>query len=288
MNLEIKETSKIVSRFSYLRNSIELSQTNAGETFLLTREAIPAGGVVAVWGGKAVHKNELAGLSGLATPHRVHEDFYLVSPLHDDGVDSVHYIRQSAEPNCGFQGDITLVALRDIAVGEEITYHPAMKNPELAWARTEEAEIVRKRFNGNFPSYIQSKIETDPELKVYEPFKNGAWGLLTSIDLENCDAALIRDADAIKRYVLELCDLIEMKRFGETVVVHFGEDERVAGYSMFQLIETSCISAHFANESNTSYIDIFSCKGYDPKVAAEFTRNFFKGDAMRLTVTNRF
>jgi S-adenosylmethionine/arginine decarboxylase-like enzyme len=79
-----------------------------------------------------------------------------------------------------------------------------------------------------------------------------------------------------------------MKRFGETHVVHFGEDERVAGYSMLQLIETSCISAHFANETNTSYIDIFSCKEYDPKVASEFTRNFFKGGEMRLTVTNRF
>ncbi|WP_010568258.1 S-adenosylmethionine decarboxylase [Leptospira broomii] len=288
MSLKIKEQVKIVNRFSFLRSAIEINSTESGEAFLVTREAIAAGEVVAVWGGKAVHKNELAGLSGLSTPHRVHSDFYLVSPLHDDGIDSIHYIRQSIEPNCGFQGDITLVALRDIPAGEEITYHPAMKNPELAWARTEDAEIVRNRFNGSFPSYIQSRIDADPELKVYEPFKNGAWGLLTSIDLEGCDAALIRDADAIRRYVRELCDLIEMKRFGETVVVHFGEDERVAGYSMFQLIETSCISAHFANETNTSYIDIFSCKGYDPKVAAEFTREFFKGDAMRLTVTNRF
>jgi S-adenosylmethionine/arginine decarboxylase-like enzyme len=87
---------------------------------------------------------------------------------------------------------------------------------------------------------------------------------------------------------MELCDLIEMKRFGETHVVHFGEDERVAGYSMLQLIETSCISAHFANETNTSYIDIFSCKEYDPEVASNFTKNFFKGGTMRLTVTNRF
>ncbi|PJZ70786.1 S-adenosylmethionine decarboxylase [Leptospira perolatii] len=288
MSLGTKDTLKVVNRFSYLKNSLEIGTTASGEPFVFTKAKIPAGEVVAVWGGKAVHKSELAGLSGLAAPHRVNGDFYLVSPLHDDGIDSVHYIRQSGEPNCGFQGDITLLALRDIEAGEEISYHPAMKNPELAWARSEEAEIVRKRFNGSFPTYIQSKIDSDSELKVYEPFKDGAWGLLTSIDLEGCNPDLIRDADAIKRYVLELCDLIEMKRFGETVVVHFGEDERVAGYSMFQLIETSCISAHFANETNTSYIDIFSCKGYDPKVAAEFTKQFFQGGAMRLTVTNRF
>jgi len=91
-----------------------------------------------------------------------------------------------------------------------------------------------------------------------------AWGLLSSIDLHDCDGALIRDADAIKSFVVELCERIDMKRFGECTVVDFGEDERVAGFSMVQLIETSCISAHFANETNTTYLDIFSCKYYNP------------------------
>lgn len=111
-------------------------------------------------------------------------------------------------------------------------------------------------------------------------FQDGAWALLSSIDLEDCDPNLIRDADAIRLYVVELCDLIEMKRFGE--------EEQVAGYLMVQLIETSFISAHFANVTNRSYIDIFSCKAYDPDAASEFTRKYFKGGAMRVTVTNGF
>src|ERR1041385_1790152 len=82
--------------------------------------------------------------------------------------------------------------------------------------------------------------------------KKEAWGLLASIDLHDCNAELIRDAAAIKRFVVELCDLIKMKRFGECQVVNFGEDEKVAGYSMVQLIETSCISAHFANATNAT------------------------------------
>ena len=61
-----------------------------------------------------------------------------------------------------------------------------------------------------------------------------AWGLLASIDLHECDGALIRDAEAIKRFVVELCERIDMKRFGECQVVNFGEDERVAGFSMVQ------------------------------------------------------
>jgi len=114
-----------------------------------------------------------------------------------------------------------------------------------------------------------------------------AWGILTSVDIHECDPGLIRSASAIKDFVIRLCDLIEMKRFGEPVIVHFGEDERVAGYSMTQLIETSLISAHFANQSNNIYLDIFSCKYYDPQKAAEFSRNFFKGKDANINVVLR-
>lgn len=105
----------------------------------------------------------------------------------------------------------------------------------------------------------------------------GAWGLACSFDVYNCDPATIRDADRIKQFVIKLCELIEMKRFQDTLVVDFGEDERVAGYSMVQLIETSLISAHFANQTNTTYLDVFSCKPYDPDVVEEFSKEFFGG-----------
>lgn len=112
---------------------------------------------------------------------------------------------------------------------------------------------------------------------VEQAIDQAVWGIASSFDLYNCDPETIRDAAKIKRFVAELCDLIKMKRFGETQVVHFGEDERVAGYSMVQLIETSLISAHFANLTNTTYLDVFSCKPYDPAVVAEFARKFFHG-----------
>jgi len=105
----------------------------------------------------------------------------------------------------------------------------------------------------------------------------GAWGILTSIDIHDCDPKLIRDESAIKEFVIRLCDLIEMKRFGEPRIVHFGEEERVAGFSMTQLIETSLVSGHFANLTNNVYLDIFSCKFYEPETAAEFAKKFFKG-----------
>lgn len=114
-----------------------------------------------------------------------------------------------------------------------------------------------------------------------------SWGLHSNIDLHKCDHDLIRSADKIKEYVKLLCEKIEMKRFGETVVAHFGQDPRVSGFSMTQLIETSLISGHFANESNNVYIDIFSCKFYHPWKAAEFSKTYFKAQDYNIRIVLR-
>lgn len=122
-------------------------------------------------------------------------------------------------------------------------------------------------------------------VKQYE--QGQCWGLLTSIDAKKCKGDLIRSDVAIKEFVVELCDLIKMKRFQDTVVVNFGEDEKVAGYSMVQLIETSLISGHFANLTDSAYIDIFSCKIYDPYEAAAFTKQFFGASDVEINVCFR-
>ncbi len=117
--------------------------------------------------------------------------------------------------------------------------------------------------------------------------KENAWGLLSSIDLHGCNPELIRNAEKVKQHVYELCERIGMKRFGECTVVNFGEDERVAGFSMTQLIETSLISGHYANLTNTVYLDVFSCKYYNPYEVAEFSKEFFGAKDYNLHYTLR-
>ena len=113
--------------------------------------------------------------------------------------------------------------------------------------------------------------------KEFESMK--AWGMLTSLDLSGCDTGLVENPEKIKQWIVELCDLIEMKRFGEPTVIRFGEEKRVEGYSAFQLIETSAVAAHFGIDPKIGegygYVDIFSCKHFDPWKAAEFTKKFF-------------
>ena len=99
-----------------------------------------------------------------------------------------------------------------------------------------------------------AEFETVKEQLKKRFHEKGAWGLSTSINLKNCNPKIIRDAGKIKKYVKELCKLIGMKTYGQTVVIDFGHDARVAGFSMTQLIETSLISGHFANQSNAVQI----------------------------------
>ena len=129
-------------------------------------------------------------------------------------------------------------------------------------------------------SCVCEEPEPSQELKV--------WGIASAIDIYDCDPNKIRDAVLIKNFVVELCELIQMKRFGETQVVNFGEDERVAGYSMVQLIETSLISAHFANFTNAVYLDVFSCKEYDTELVRDFSQRFFGGQRSNINVTLRY
>ena len=113
--------------------------------------------------------------------------------------------------------------------------------------------------------------------------KKDWWGCSASIDLHGCDKSLLKSPLAIKKFVKELCVVINMKRIGPTLVKRFGH-KNLRGNSMMQFIETSSIVAHFDEVWGRAFIDIFSCKTFNPKVAGKFCKEFFK--AKRLVVHN--
>ena len=52
--------------------------------------------------------------------------------------------------------------------------------------------------------------------------KKDWWGRSASIDLHGCDKSLIKSSVVIKKFVKELCIVINMKRMGPTMVKRFG------------------------------------------------------------------
>ena len=113
------------------------------------------------------------------------------------------------------------------------------------------------------------------------------WGLLVSIDLGECDHAKISDGEYIAQFARDLADEIRMKRYGEPYVVYFGAEPKVMGYSLCQLIETSMISGHFAEDTDRAFIDIFSCREFPPAKTAEYVKKYFGAGRMQYSVSFR-
>lgn len=109
------------------------------------------------------------------------------------------------------------------------------------------------------------------------------------LDLYDCDLETISSGEKIKEFVITLCDdVIHMKRYGEPLIPHFGHENPItSGYSLVQLIETSCVSAHFSEYKKSVYINIFSCAPFDPKEAEEFCKKFFKAQSVKSTLLQR-
>jgi S-adenosylmethionine/arginine decarboxylase-like enzyme len=112
------------------------------------------------------------------------------------------------------------------------------------------------------------------------------WGYHLLIDAKAGNMQAITNPEHIKEFVKVLVDKIDMVAFGPTQVVHFGEDD-LAGLTMLQLIHTSCISAHFNDCSGDFYLDIFSCRTFDIKIAEQVVQEFFNPEQMRINFLTR-
>ncbi len=88
-------------------------------------EAVTAGEIVSVWGGYVVTAGQLSLLPHEVQQHSVQIEEGLYSAT-IGGAETADFINHSCEPNLGLRGQITLVALRDVEVGEEVCFDYAM------------------------------------------------------------------------------------------------------------------------------------------------------------------
>ena len=100
------------------------------------------------------------------------------------------------------------------------------------------------------------------------------WGQHLIVDAGGCDPAALRSKETIRAFSKELVDKIGMVAYGEPRIVMFGTGLQ-KGYTLVQLIETSNISAHFVEETNDIYLDVFSCKPFRTEAAIAVFKEFF-------------
>jgi len=149
---------------------------------LLAVEAISRGEVVAVKGGHIVTTEQLESLSERLqnSDVQITNNLHLVA-LADDEYEAVMlFINHSCEPNVGFAGNVVLVAMRDIDIGEELTTDYAMFDDYEGsvdcacgrtacrvriggrdWKRTD----LQERYRGYFSWYLEQKIRDNDSVR---------------------------------------------------------------------------------------------------------------------------
>jgi S-adenosylmethionine/arginine decarboxylase-like enzyme len=100
------------------------------------------------------------------------------------------------------------------------------------------------------------------------------WGKHLILDAADCSPKMIGSEVVVANFARSLVKRIDMVPFGNPQVVMFGSGSK-KGYTLVQLIETSNITAHFVEENNSMYLDVFSCKDFDPQVVEEAVKEFF-------------
>ena len=101
------------------------------------------------------------------------------------------------------------------------------------------------------------------------------WGYHIIVNAGACDHDAITSRDNVDAFARILVRDIDMVAYGDPQIVDFGTGDK-AGFTLVQLIETSNICAHFVNELNEVYLDVFSCKSFDPEIVVNLVKQFFK------------
>ncbi|HBX76368.1 MAG TPA: SET domain-containing protein-lysine N-methyltransferase [Acidimicrobiaceae bacterium] len=158
---------------SWLIDVAEVRPAGAKGRGVFTTQALAQSTVVSGFGGHVLGRREF---SKLPIDQQVHslqiaEDLFMVCLPTSEPAD---FFNHSCEPNLGVEGNILLVATRDIAAGEELTFDYAMcdsdaydefececQTPSCRTKVTGNDWMIpelQQRYRGNFSSYLERKI----------------------------------------------------------------------------------------------------------------------------------
>ena len=112
------------------------------------------------------------------------------------------------------------------------------------------------------------------------------WGYHLMLNALACDGSAITSKQTIENFVKDLVKRIDMKAYGEPMIVDFGSGNK-AGFTLVQLIEISNICAHFCNDTGDVYLDVFSCKPFDNLTVKKCFKEYFKPLHVGLKRINR-
>ncbi len=108
------------------------------------------------------------------------------------------------------------------------------------------------------------------------------WGYHLILDCGGCAPGPMADRTQVDQWIRKLVKDIDMEPIGEPWIEYTaGHDIGKAGFTVVQVIVTSSITAHFIDNTGQIYLDVFSCKKFDPATVKNSMRNNFGATSFR-------
>lgn len=109
------------------------------------------------------------------------------------------------------------------------------------------------------------------------------YGYSLTLDIKECDSDRVSRED-ITQYLAMLCTAIDMERED----LHFWDYEddpegyqaapvHLRGVSAVQFIKTSSLVIHTLDDLKLVFVDLFSCKKFEPRLVLQLSESFFRG-----------
>lgn len=177
--IKTEPTYKSNRTYSWLSNKVFVKNTTKYGMGVYSIEKIPKNENIAVFGGYVMTRKEEEEASSDVYDNAIQIDENLViGAKSQDGIEDASMFNHSCDANAGIKGQIILVAMRDIEIGEQITFdfgtvlfHPEEAKPykfkclceskacrgiitDEDWKNKE----LQKKYDGFFSLHIQEKI----------------------------------------------------------------------------------------------------------------------------------
>jgi len=115
------------------------------------------------------------------------------------------------------------------------------------------------------------------------------WELI--MDLKNCDVSTFTE-EGIESFCKELCKVVDMKAqdfhiWASDPSDYDSEPDHIYGVSAVQFIVTSSITIHALHKLKAVYINLFTCKSFDPEDARECITDYFRGEIVSAHILER-
>jgi SET domain-containing protein len=161
---------------TYFSPKVEKRMSPIDGRGLFSKAIIKKGEVVVVKGGYVLTRRQRDAIARELGPSEIQitEDLFIGPASKSEREGGMMHLNHSCEPNLGLQGQIVYLALRDIAIDEELTFDYAMNDDEPGemqcrcgtascrgaitgadWKRPE----IQRKYDGYFSWFIQRRID---------------------------------------------------------------------------------------------------------------------------------